>query len=380
MNYNKQEKTAISNRMMVLSYIMKYGPASRKKIAEWMGLTRASISKLTAGLIADGYLQEGEERESKGAGRREIMLTICPDAGYALGLDVSNHAATMTLIDFSAEILDKVTRNYSRLTEQELTEILDQGQRMIDSVGKDRIVGIGVLSHGYIENDLCCSLAIKSVKQRVEKRYGLPCCMFNNVKAVAIAEKYFGNTLKNFMLLKYGPGLGGVIVQNGEIMDGAHNRAGEIGHIPWDEPSGKVCSICNKQGCLETAVSFGSIMERITGTYVPKPSMDEFLTVCGMDGGAALEDALKKVARATVLISEVLDLEAILLAGQLFQIPSYYELFLKLLQDCGCTLQPNSIYPIKDYQEKRHRAAAIIALDRFISDGILASRNQQETK
>jgi len=375
MNYSKQEKTTISNRMMVLSYIMKYGPASRKTIAEWMGLTRASLSKLTAGLIADGYLQEGEERESKGVGRREIMLTICPDAGYALGLDVSNHAATMTLIDFSSNILDKVTLNYGNLTEEILAEILGHGQRMIDAAGRERIVGVGILSHGYIENDMCCSLAIKSVKQRVEQAYGLPCCMFNNVKAVAVAEQYFGNELKNFMVLKYGPGVGGVIVQNGEILDGTHNRAGEIGHIPWGKAEGKTCSICNKKGCLEMAVSFGTITEKITGTYVPKPMIDEFLATCSLDGGKALEEALHELAKATVLTAEVLDLEAILLAGQLFQIPVYYEKFLRLLQDHGCTLQPNAVYPIKDYQEKRHRAAAIIALNRFVENGILPTRN-----
>ena len=56
-----------------------------------------------------------------------------------------------------------------------------------------------------------------------------------------------------------GPGIGGGIVLNGEIVHGASDAAGEIGHLPVD-PRGRLCG-CGRTGCWETVVGLRALLD-----------------------------------------------------------------------------------------------------------------------
>lgn len=85
--------------------------------------------------------------------------------------------------------------------------------------------------------------------------YALPIAITNDANAAALGEMYFGGarTMKDFMVITLGTGLGSGIVANGELLYGAGGFAGELGHTVVD-PQGRQCA-CGKQGCLETYVS-----------------------------------------------------------------------------------------------------------------------------
>ncbi|MDI3495783.1 MAG: glucokinase [Pseudothermotoga sp.] len=90
------------------------------------------------------------------------------------------------------------------------------------------------------------------LSKMVENKYGIPCFIINDARAAALAEAGSRN-VSNMVLLTIGTGLGGGIVVDGKLIEGAHWQAGEIGHTIL-YPNGRRCN-CGKKGCAEMYIS-----------------------------------------------------------------------------------------------------------------------------
>src|SRR5207248_11221828 len=65
-----------------------------------------------------------------------------------------------------------------------------------------------------------------------------------------------------FVLLSLGTGVGGGIVVDGKVLEGAHSHGGEIGHLRIDLPDkGRLCP-CGRRGCLEAYASGTAVVAR----------------------------------------------------------------------------------------------------------------------
>ena len=95
-------------------------------------------------------------------------------------------------------------------------------------------------------------------------------------------------------------GVGGGIVLNGQLLDGATGNAGHIGHIVV-EPNGRRCS-CGARGCLEAEAS-GRAIEAITGRPPTEPSYE------------IMQRTGDLVGRAVASVCNVLDLDLVVVGG-----------------------------------------------------------------
>ena len=88
----------------------------------------------------------------------------------------------------------------------------------------------------------------------------MPTQLTNDANAAAEGEKLFGvaKSMKNFVVITLGTGLGSGIYINNNIVYGAHGLAGEFGHIRII-PNGRNCK-CGRKGCLETYASSTGII------------------------------------------------------------------------------------------------------------------------
>ena len=99
----------------------------------------------------------------------------------------------------------------------------------------------------------------------VEKIFDLPVVLTNDANAAALGEMEYGlgKGMKNFVVLTLGTGLGGGIINNGELLTGEHGMAAELGHVNVDSnPNARQCN-CGLKGCLETYVSVTGIRRTI---------------------------------------------------------------------------------------------------------------------
>lgn len=92
---------------------------------------------------------------------------------------------------------------------------------------------------------------------------GLPVVVTNDANAAAIGEMLFGaaKTMKDFIVITLGTGVGSGIVVNGQLLYGHDGFAGEIGHT-IAVLDGRQCG-CGRRGCLETYASAGGICRTV---------------------------------------------------------------------------------------------------------------------
>ena len=209
----------------------------------------------------------------------------------ALAIDIGGTKMAVGLVDRSGTLIDRESVRTDRdkrandLFESLGALIVRQIQRGVERHGS-RIVVVGIGSAGPIEPN-CASVSPinipawqrfplhEAVTDVVRQAVGSPVPVFGDLdaKAFALAEGWLGAArgVSNFIGMVVSTGIGGGIVVDGELLDGATGNAGHIGHVIVD-PEGHRCG-CGARGCLEAEAS-GTAIESITGRPPTEPSYE----------------------------------------------------------------------------------------------------------
>lgn len=152
-----------------------------------------------------------------------------------------------------------------------LEEVTDLLRSELAQLGSGyTLVGIGVGAangnyyNGTIEN--APNLKWKGtipIAGMLKKLFNVPVLVTNDANAAAVGEMVFGAAkgMKDFVVITLGTGLGSGFVCNGQLVNGKHGIAGELGHT-FVNPVGRYCN-CGKRGCLETYVSATGIKRTV---------------------------------------------------------------------------------------------------------------------
>jgi glucokinase len=102
------------------------------------------------------------------------------------------------------------------------------------------------------------------LRARLAEVTGLATFLDNDAKALALGEGWVGAAqgCADFVAMVVSTGVGGGLVVDGRLLDGAGGNAGHIGHVTV-EPDGRRCE-CGARGCLEAEASGRAIAE-VTG-------------------------------------------------------------------------------------------------------------------
>src|SRR5690554_5241575 len=95
------------NLTAIFSLIHKYGPVSRKELAENTGYSAATISNHVKRLLDNNFVIETNKGSSTG-GRKPVYLTINSDRGYILAIDIEVSNIRLVIFDLSLEIKDQL--------------------------------------------------------------------------------------------------------------------------------------------------------------------------------------------------------------------------------------------------------------------------------
>ena len=158
-----------------------------------------------------------------------------------IGFDIGGTAVKYGIIDEEGNIIEKAkiaTVDDCSIICNSLLEIISSKKETYD------LKGIGISAPGIIRQDghmitagAIRSLYGKNLKTELEKETNLPVYVENDANAVAIAEKWIGNaqSMKNYLCIVIGTGIGGGIVIENNVYRGAHGMAGEFGWMMLDE-------------------------------------------------------------------------------------------------------------------------------------------------
>jgi glucokinase len=140
------------------------------------------------------------------------------------------------------------------------------------------------------------------LRDRLRAHTGLPTWVDNDAKALALGEGWLGAAAgePNYIAMVVSTGIGGGIVLEGRLLDGADGNAGHIGHTIV-EPGGRLCG-CGAYGCAEAEAS-GTAIRAITG-QPPENASPEMI-----------ERAGTMVGRAVASVANLLDLPLAVVSG-----------------------------------------------------------------
>jgi glucokinase len=140
--------------------------------------------------------------------------------------------------------------------------------------GVEKIEAVGVCYGGYARNNnVLLSIHTRGwhdfpLRERLSAHFGVAQVQVaNDANAVALSEFRFGagRGVHSMLFVTVSTGIGGGIIIDGRVHEGAEGISGEIGHVIV-EPNGSQCS-CGHRGCLE-AIAAGPAIAASTRVYL----------------------------------------------------------------------------------------------------------------
>ena len=325
------ESVRKKNRAAILKYINDYGPASRKDLADILGLTPAAVTQICTDLFDDGILVEtGENVESARAGRKKVLLDINYSNSYVCGINIDPETTTVAIADYKGTLLaQKSCRTDTSVAAPDYIRMLSGVAKKLlqeEACKKGVLAAIGVGVVGLVDKETGSSVKAYGIwKERVPiaailaESFSVPVYVENNVNAFAVAELLYGAGREhdNLMVVKWGPGVGCAMIIEQDIYDGRHSKAAELGHFIV-EKDGALCS-CGRHGCLETKVSYTALNK--IAPFAEDAFGQVLLDADGTAAGAKFGEALDLFARSLVNSATIMAPNRIVLTGPLFESP-----------------------------------------------------------
>ncbi|MFH1800145.1 MAG: ROK family protein [Candidatus Omnitrophota bacterium] len=194
---------------------------------------------------------------------------------YAVGIDIGGTKISLVLGTEKGKILARheIKTGVRAKTKACVKELASNLRTLIlhSCVSPKKILGIGVGCPGPVDSSKGAlprspnlpgwkGIPLRSILQ---KATGLPVFLANDANAAALGEQLLGagKRTQDLIYITVSTGIGGGIVMNGELHEGAGCVAGEVGHMSV-VPEGRRCG-CGKRGCLEAYASGTAIVNDV---------------------------------------------------------------------------------------------------------------------
>lgn len=228
------------------------------------------------------------------------------------------------VIDRSGEILwsSRLPNVAGGSKEQLLADAESVLRQAIDWCGNRQIAGIGVAAAGPIDVETGIfhappNLAVLdgvSLKQVWEANLGYPVFIGNDANLAALGEFYYGAGLEprepggkinTLVYVTVSTGVGGGVIERGQMLLGAHGMAAEVGHMVIDSSETAPICQCGNTGCLE-ALASGTAVARIARAHLVEAGVQS--TLSGKDIESITAEAVfQAAAQGDELAQSVLD-------------------------------------------------------------------------
>jgi glucokinase len=228
--------------------------------------------------------------------------------GPVLAVDIGGTKFAAGVVDVGGRLLASATRPTVPGAGSE--DLFGSVVALVDEVDPSRtckVVGVGCGGPMSRGGDRVSPLNIPGwrefpLRARLAELVGRRVHVDNDAKALALAEGWCGAAVgePNYMAMVVSTGVGGGIVVDGRLLDGASGNAGHVGHVVV-EPAGRVDER-HARGVLEVEAS-GSAIADITG----RPADEATAEVVERTG--------RLVGRAVASVCNLLDLPLVVVAG-----------------------------------------------------------------
>jgi len=184
----------------------------------------------------------------------------------AVGLDIGGTGTKFGIVDRLGNILfsSEIPTRGQETVEGFIDELHKHLFILIEKAGgtgRMRGIGVGAPNGNYYTGtvEYAPNLPWKGIiplAKLIEDKFKLPVVLTNDANAAALGEMMYGaaKTMKDFIMITLGTGVGSGIVANGKLIYGHDGFAGELGHTIII-PNGRLHQGTGKHGSLESYAS-----------------------------------------------------------------------------------------------------------------------------
>lgn len=252
------------------------------------------------------------------------------------GIDIGGTTIKLGVFDETGKLLEQwaIPTNPNRVLEETAQSVLQYLKK--NHINEAEVYGVGIGIPGIVKQDIaisCVNLSWRDVKVKEEfiKALGFTTkvYVFNDANIAAYGEAFAGDKIfDSVVFITLGTGVGGGIVFQQEIQEGAFGLGGELGHIQMDDIYNFECC-CGKKGCLETLASATGIVrlaKHLASDYPTCMKIDDKLTAKDVIDYARQEDTLAvkalnvacgALAKAMANIAVIINPSAFIIGGGL---------------------------------------------------------------
>lgn len=292
------EKVRRQNRRLILNTLRQRGALAHTEISEWTGLSSATVSAITAELIADQILLKSEAPSSSGRGRPRVLFAPNPDAAYVAIIRITSEEIECSLADYAGTLKDRFSERRpgkEASAEGFETRFQDALERLLRRSGleRDKIRAISISSKGLVDANRPALLWSPVSGDRkidfediLRENWSAKITLTNETQFAAqalanqlrIDHPQFRSRMSATLSLGHNIGLGiATETPSGRIT----STAPAFGHMTH-APDGPLCR-CGARGCIEAYAGFYAILRTafevpdntIPANFVPLEEVDK---------------------------------------------------------------------------------------------------------
>lgn len=247
------------NRMAVLREIVLSAPLSRVEIAHRLGLTEATVSRITRRLIDAGWVRErhADQHDSQaGPGRYAMHLDVNPKGGYVLGIGIGLTIQTVTLADLKNQTIEGTELKFSAIDDPEfvINVLAKESLRLINAHVRDRRLLLGGFTmvsgvvdpiQGIVRHSPYLRWENVPLRSKLVDLLGIPMTINSLSNSIAIFETRFGTAREreNVLVTTCGIGIGTGAILNGRLVAGHNFNAGMVGIMEIPAKDGRFTTL-----------------------------------------------------------------------------------------------------------------------------------------
>lgn len=328
------------NKKDILRLLYTNQNLSKKRIAAELELSQSVITKICGELSQDGVIMESNAIKTQTVGRNEIQIKINPKHRYCFGITINHKKTTILLTDLALNVIKKTSFNTLFDPDIHINQLINSLRELIveSKLESSCFLGIGVSLKGITDGEYSYHgiwNSIVDIKAPIEQAFNIPVAVDNGVRCSAMLEQLYTNE-SNFMFIKYmEPGIGGALVENGQIKRGETYSIMDFGHLIIDPESG-YCPVCKRKGCLESIISIEKLLsyaeENFSNDFCPifwnichgiKSNINITRIIEAAEHGSIpynkiFQKNAKLLAMSVINSFSVIDMKRIIIIGDLF--------------------------------------------------------------
>jgi len=295
--------------------VLRSGPVSRAELARELGLSTASLTRLTRPMLSRGLLVEQQAATVARTGRPSRPLDIDPGQAAFVGIKLTGTVAYAVVCDLKGTELHREEHPVTDRTPGGVVELIAAitAERRAEF---PQIAGLGVSLGGTVEGRRLVRQApflgwgTVDLAAVLEEAIDLPISIDNDVRALAQAEHWFGEGrgCSTLAVITVGVGTGCALVIHDQLLEGRQGLAALVGHWVLD-PDGPPCERGHR-GCSGVLLTSGAISRTATERLRRPVSFEQCVGLAAAGDPVAGEIVQHAADRLGLLAARVADLIA----------------------------------------------------------------------